>query len=128
MNEQTAKLLEQLANKLGTTSEYLWNILLKQAPIDATVTLLQTLFLFFVGWVLWKVHKKLLSKPTGQDYYDSYYKEYDVGAVLPMVLVTVVWGIMMIVCFYYFGSIVSGYFNPEYWALKEILNSLRGCN
>lgn len=60
MNEQTAKLLEQLASKLGTTSEYLWNILLKQAPIDATVTLLQTLFLFFVGWGLWKVHKKLI--------------------------------------------------------------------
>lgn len=128
MNEQTAKLLEQLANKLGTTSEYLWNILLKQAPIDATVTLLQTLFLIFVGWVLWKVHKKLLSKPPGQGYYDSYYEEYDVGAVLPMILVTGVWGIMMIICFCCSGSIVSGYFNPEYWALKEILNALRGCN
>ena len=128
MNEQTAKLLEQLANKLGTTSEYLWTILLKQAPIDATVTLLQTLFLFLVGWGLWKVHKKLLSKPSGQDYDDSYYEKYDLGAILPMVLVTVGWGIMMIICFCCFGSIVSGYFNPEYWALKEILNSLRGCN
>jgi hypothetical protein len=127
MNEQTEKLLEQLANKLGTTSEYLWSVLLKQAPIFATVTLLQTLFLFFVGWFLWKVHKKLLSKPTGQDNADSYYEKYEIGAVFPMMLVTVGWGIMMINCFYCFGSIVSGYFNPEYWALKEILNSLRGC-
>lgn len=128
MNEQTAKLLEQLASKLGTTSEYLWGILLKQAPIDATITLLQTLFLFLVGWGLWKVHKKLLSKPSGQDYDDSYYEKYKIGAIFPMVLVTFGWGIMMLICFCSFSSIVSGYFNPEYWALKEILNSLSNFN
>jgi hypothetical protein len=127
MNEQTAKLLEQLANKLGTTSDYLWSILLKQAPIDATVTLLQTLFLFIVGWGLWKVHKKLLTKPKGQDYYESYYQKYDINAAVLMVFVTIGWGIMMIIYFCSFDSIISGFFNPEYWALEEILNSLRSC-
>lgn len=39
MEEKTIKLIEQLAQKLGTTTEYLWAVLLKQAPIDATVVL-----------------------------------------------------------------------------------------
>lgn len=33
MNEQTTKLIEQLAKELGTTAEYLWTVLLKQSPI-----------------------------------------------------------------------------------------------
>lgn len=124
MNDQTAKLLEQLAQKLGTTTEYLWSILLKQAPIDATVTLLQTIFILFVGWGIFKVHKRLLKKPANQDYDDSYYEKYDLGAMVPMVIVTIGWGIMAIICFCCFGSIISGYLNPEYWALKEILSSI----
>jgi ABC-type multidrug transport system permease subunit len=125
MNEQSAKLLEQLANKLGTTSEYLWGVLIKQAPIDATVQLLQTLVLVIFGWLLWKAHKKLSAKPKDQNSYDSsYYDRYDTLAVIPMVIATLVWALLIIICFICFGSIISGYFNPEYWALKEILNAM----
>jgi len=123
MNEQTTKLLEELANKLGTTTEYLWTILLKQAPIDATITLLQTIVIIIFGWVLWKVHKKLLSTPKGQNV-GNYYQKHDLGAELPMFLATIGWVIMLAYCFINFSCIVSGYFNPEYWALKQILNAL----
>ncbi len=128
MNEQTAKSFGQLADKLGTTSEHLWGILLKQAPIDATVTLLQTIFLFLIGWTLWIIHKKLLSKPSGQERHDSYYEMYGGAAVLPMALAIFVWVIMMIICICCFDSIVSGYFHPEHWALKEAINILHNCN
>lgn len=128
MNEQTAKLLEQLAIKLGTTSEYLWGILLKQAPIDATISLMQLVGLIAFGLVLWKIHKKLMSVVENDKYNESYYEKYDAGAVVPMVIAIFVWGVILIFFFFSFDTIISGYFNPEYWALKEISNSLRGCN
>lgn len=43
MNEQTVKLVEQLAQKLGTTTEYLWNVLIKQAPISAAIDMIYCL-------------------------------------------------------------------------------------
>jgi len=68
MNENTAKLIEQLAQKLGTTSEYLWGVLLKQASISATVTLLKTIAILLFGWFLWKTHKRLLKKESEDRY------------------------------------------------------------
>ena len=35
MNDQTLQLLKQLADKLGTTAEHLWAVLVKQAGIEA---------------------------------------------------------------------------------------------
>ena len=121
MNEQTQKLIEQLANKFGTTSEYLWSVLVKQAPITATIELIQTILLLFVGWILYKVHIKLLSQPPKQDYWKSYYEKYDAGAIAPMALITLGWGVLMMVCFCAFSTILSGLFNPEFWALDYIM-------
>ena len=78
MNEQTTKLIEQLAQKLGTTTEYLWSVLLKQAPIDATVTLFQTLCVMLFGLALWKIHKHLLKKESEDKYSKTGYEKYEV--------------------------------------------------
>ena len=40
MDSQSAVVIQNLANKLGTTSEYLWAVLIKQAPISGTVDLI----------------------------------------------------------------------------------------
>jgi len=37
MDSKTAQLIEQLAQKLGTTTEYLWSILIRQAADDMEV-------------------------------------------------------------------------------------------
>lgn len=41
MNNEITKLLENLVQELGTTPKYLWNLLLKQAPLIAIVDLIQ---------------------------------------------------------------------------------------
>ncbi|MEI6059411.1 MAG: hypothetical protein WCR72_01830 [Bacteroidota bacterium] len=122
MNEQTTKLIEQLAQKLGTTTEYLWLVLLKQAPIDATVTLFQTLFVMLFGLALWKINKRLLKKGSEDKYSETGYEKYEEGAIIPMIIATIVFAILFIICFCCIGDIVNGYFNPEYWALERILN------
>ena len=122
MNDNTTKLLEQLAKKMGTTTEYLWRVLLKQAPIDATVTLLQFIAIVLFGYAIWRVHKKLLSEDKDGD--TGYYK-YEEAAAIPMIIATIVFAIMFLICFCCLGDIVNGYFNPEYWALQKVLSSVK---
>lgn len=125
MNDNTAKLLEQLAQKLGTTTEYLWRVLLKQAPISATTTLLQIFLILLFGWGLWKIHKRLLKKSGDGNYSENLYEEWGMVAMFPMILGALIFGIMLMISLFSISDVVNGYFNPEYWALKEVLNSLK---
>ncbi len=121
MNENTAKLLEKLAQKMGTTSEYLWKVLLSQAPIDATVNLIQFIGVIIGGIVLLKVHKWLAKEDEyGDNRYDNSFEE----RVL-MVIAAIVFFVLFFICFCCIGDIISGYFNPEYWALKRVLDSIK---
>ena len=125
MNDNTAKLLEQLANKLGTTSEYLWQILLKQAPIDATITLIQTIGVILFGVLLYRLHKNFSKEEHGT--YDSMYHNNS-GLAIPMFIACLIFIVLAIATFICMGSIITGYFNPEYWALEKILSSIRPIN
>ena len=46
VDDKTLQALTALAAKLGTTAEYLWGVLLKQAPITGVVD-----FLVCAGWI-----------------------------------------------------------------------------
>lgn len=116
MNEQATKLIEQLAQKLGTTTEYLWSILLKQAPISAMIDLIYLIIATIMGIVLWKLHKYFAKE-------DEYEDRAEVK--LTMVVLTFVWIMFFTICFFSIGDIINGFFNPEYWALKEILRACK---
>ncbi len=49
MDEQIEKLLRELAEKLGTTAEHLWGVLMRQAPISGVIGIL----VFVLNW--WRV-------------------------------------------------------------------------
>jgi heme/copper-type cytochrome/quinol oxidase subunit 2 len=120
MNEQTTKLIEQLAQKLGTTSEYLWSILVKQAPIEATISLILFLLTWVLLFILWKTHRFLLKEDESGDnlYYEKDYLE------IVMIMASFIWVFLLILSTINFLNNISGYFNPEYWALKNILGAL----
>lgn len=121
MNEQSTKLLEQLANKLGTTSEYLWGILIKQAPIDSTITLVQFALIAIYGIILYRLHIKF-SKETEDE--NSIYENDGVIQGI-MVIGFIIFAILTICAFFGIPSVFNGYVNPEYWALREVLNSIQ---
>ena len=66
-----------------------------------------------------------MEQPKNQDYWKSYYEKYDPQAAVPMILVTVGWGLLMMICFCSFSSILAGFFNPEFWALDYIMKTLQ---
>lgn len=120
--EELTNVLSQLAEKLGTTTEYLWSVLIKQAPISALTTLFQMVLFVVVGIILFKIHKWLCQTPEGN--YNSRYDDYEELAVIPMLLAGIGYIIVMIILFFCISDVVNGFFNPEYWALKEILGKI----
>ena len=122
MNTEITNLLTVLADKLGTTSEYLWGILVRQAPVAATITLIQIIFTVLSGIFLWKLHK-YFSKETDERY--SMYDRGNGGLEALMVMFSMLILIIGIVLFFAIESMFNGYFNPEYWALNKILNTLK---
>jgi hypothetical protein len=122
MNEQAVKLIEQLAQKLGTTSEYLWKVLIKQAPISAFTDILYFILTIIGGVVIFKIHKRLLKKDSDGD---SIYYKAEEGAIIPMIIITLLWIICFLGFFFSIGDIINGFLNPEYWALKQVLSSCK---
>lgn len=117
--EQLTQLLEQLALKLGTTVEYLWDVLIKQAFIAGMQAILAfVLVTIFIGiWYI--IHRKFSNTPN--KYYNAY---NEVPYVIPMAFTIVI----LIAC-WIIGLIeaidsITNFINPEYWALQQILNSL----
>lgn len=121
------QLLETLAQNLGTTVEYLWSVLLKQAPISATIDLLTCILLTLIIYDVYRLHKYFSAPSPDADKYYTNRTRYDDNdtAILIMVSGTMASAIMLIIIICTIPDIINGYFNPEYWALKEILNSVK---
>lgn len=118
MNEQTTKLLEQLAAKLGTTSEYLWGILIRQAFVSATTTVIQCAIIWIACYVAYRLHISFSNDDNKMSYYNHDW------LVALMLTATVILSILLIVSLFSIEDIINGYFNPEYWALNRVLESV----
>lgn len=120
MNENTTQLLEKLADKLGTTSEYLWGVLLSQAPVDAIITTIQIALIA----VATMAYSKLLSRhiKSADDYSsgdDVYFAKSIIFGITGVLLIFFVFA-----AFFAIDNVINGFFNPEYWALNQILEIL----
>lgn len=110
MNTETLTLLTALSEKLGTTTEYLWSALLWQAPITGSVHLLLLITLSF-GFIY--LAKRLHSSKDNIPE-DEYF--------LAMVIVAA-FGVFLVLIFAAaLPSIIAAFFNPEYWALRQIVS------
>ena len=118
MDEKTLLAITELANKLGTTAEYLWSVLLKQAPISAfqsviSLVLCATFYLFLLKLVVTK------TKSQG----DEYAEWAEEGAFFAWFAVVVASFGMMLVVESSLTNFITAVFNPEYWALNKILRN-----
>ena len=120
--ENLTELLEKLADKLGTTSEYLFGVLVNQAPISALYSALYLILVLLGGYLLYKLHISFL-KQDGNNC--SLYSKYGVGIAIPMILSFIAWLVLFIKCFHSIENIMTGFLNPEYWALDEIMSLIK---
>lgn len=110
MDDKTEVLLTKLAEKFGTTAEHLWGILIRQAPISSVCDIITTILcLAYVLWSIWyfRTHARIEDKPRLSAFW------FLVLGFIPA-------------CMFLYGLcsmplIISGFINPEYWALKQII-------
>ena len=112
-----APLIEQLAAKLGTTVEYLWQILLKQVQVEirlAEMGMTISFVLYAIAAVLFIVA------------FVRRIKDDDYGLAVYWILgVYVVTSIAVTLHILNYIQLVTLKNNPEYWALQEVLKHLQ---
>lgn len=110
------ELLSKLAEKFGTTSEYLWGVLVRQAYIDG-IQIIICFSLTCIGLgVLYGLHRKF----SRTDKYG------DDTIVFPMVLASIILSFLFMASFVGIIMSITNFINPEYWALKQVLNAIGG--
>lgn len=122
MDDKTLQALTTLAAKLGTTAEYLWGVLLKQAPITGVIDLamMAAWVLLTVMWCRFVLRKTTAPTPTDEDRCpradwteEAAFFSWASAAVLVLVTALMVTSS--------FSTTAAALVNPEYWALKQIL-------
>lgn len=98
---------DELLARLGTTVEHLWGVLLRQAPIHGAFSIVFDVVACVALYYAWRTLYK----------WDGYVEDKDIlyallGCVTAFVCVYV---------FYNLPMIAAAFFNPEYWALKQVL-------
>lgn len=117
MNEQTLKALDALAAKLGTTAQYLWAVLVKQAAIEVWTN---------AAWitvaVIWIAIWLRYVKPVWV-WADSADGSEGIGAAFIFAggVMSALLLCIALTCIFELPTLIG---NPEYWALKEVLSSL----
>lgn len=117
MNEQTEQLIRELADKLGTTTEHLWGVLVKQAPLSATVEIMYAL----AACALLATCVKMVSW-AGKRIIEGEDEERDVMAMVWGITIGIFSIILVATAVANAATTLSGFLNPEYWALKQLLN------
>ena len=112
-----APLLEQLAAKLGTTAEYLWQVLLKQVQVEiglAEMGMTISFIMYAIAAVLFIV--SIVNRIKEGDYDLAGY--WIVGGFMVAVLAATVHILNYV-------QLLTLRNNPEYWALQEVLKHLQ---
>ena len=114
MDPTTEKMIRELADKLGTTVEHLWGVLVRQAVVSSAVQL--TLFaLALLALIPWTI--KLVRSTFGDD---PAWSSEDV--VVPLWAITgIVWLVCLIFTLIWIPTAITTLINPEYWAFKQIV-------
>lgn len=110
MDKEAYVLIDKLAEKLGTTAEYLFEITVNQALISGLADLIFSFVFAGLAFFLIRVIKKLHG-----DCEDKSFEVFllSVGCVVSLILFVA--GI---------NSMMTAFLNPEYWAFKDILKQL----
>ena len=121
MNDQTLQALTALATKLGTTAEYLWGVLLRQAPLSGVMTLVTVAVMVVAAVLLARfVRSKTKKVDDGEGYRRAEWEDevaivFAWGSVWCFALIT------LVVALAEMPNAITAFVNPEFWALRQIL-------
>ena len=112
--------LDALAAKLGTTVQYLWSVVLRQARVEIIQDLCLAIVFFLAIGLLSYVLKKLVKyiKDDAAGWNDEW-SFIAAGLCIFGIVGSFAWLVIMLY------SVITPLLNPEYWALQQVLNALK---
>jgi hypothetical protein len=126
MTDQMFQALMALAQKLGTTAEYLFGVLVKQAVISGITNaaiLVVWLFVFRKWFSIVSAKTKRPPASKNDDYRGprAEWDPEDTRYVFAWVSIAIMSVATFIMCVTIIPDVVTAILNPEYFALKQIL-------
>jgi len=123
MDQSTENLLRELSKKLGTTTEKLYSVLVKQSKLNAISDII-----YLVFWVFGLVALFYINGLTTYTYVKDYLTNWPVSnyAYITVWLLNIIGWVASL--FYFpsaITSIITNLKNPEYNAVQTILDSIR---
>ena len=127
MEEKAFEYIDAIAANLGVAAEHVYGALLKQAMVSGLRSVVYIIICLAVSYLIIKMFKRIYSDvKEGEDsiFVDSF------GISLGGVFSIIIGGVAIIILFFAImadiGNATTALLNPEYWALKEILNTIKG--
>ena len=118
MENEMSELLRDLATQLGTTTEYLWEVLIKQAYVHSIMLWLPITF-FIITLPTMFFLRRMYKKQDEEENW-SRWMDFKIGFGISI-------GVNIILFFVCIGCIANSIainYNPEFWALDEILRRI----
>jgi hypothetical protein len=107
--------LQPLAEKLGTTAQYVWGLQVKQAYVDGFVALAS--FMFGVMMIIGSIG--ILFKIFNNGEKASEAEAWLTGGSLISIIVG------FTICASWFSTILNCFINPEYYALQQLIKLVK---
>ena len=127
MEEKAFEYIGAIAANLGVAAEHVYGALLKQAMVSGLRSVVYIIICLAVSYAIIKVLKRVYSDVKEDEeglFVDSF------GVPLGGVFALVFGGIALVIMFFVIMADISNastaLLNPEYWALKEILDTIKG--
>lgn len=119
--EEVWKRLDALGGKLGVATEFLWGVLVKQQVVEAVYGAIAVgLWLCLMTWLV-RNYKSLIARVRKGWHDDDPFVALPtcIGGIVGFVLTIFILAVGLPAC-------INGFLNPEYGALKEILETVKG--
>jgi hypothetical protein len=120
MNEELQKQLASLASKLGTTSEHLWGVLIRQAYIEAISSLCTVVVCLILAAAAIYCFVSLQRRYKEVSLQELRLSMWPPPEYIRWFILGVVLFFLLLVASSNFYWLISDMFNPEYFALKAL--------
>lgn len=119
MNVDFNRVLEQLAKAFNTSVEYLYPILIKQAYVAG----IQSILIFLVPpIVIYIIYKLAIKSKESYDKYGCW--EWDDEGFPFLIAIAIIAFVGIFTTFEMIDTAPTAFLNPEYWAIKEVLEAV----
>lgn len=129
MEEKAFEYIDAIAANLGVAAEHVYGALLKQAMVSGLRSVVYIIICLAVGYMVIRLLKRIYAdvkdENTDSIFVDGWH-DLNAGGIIASFAGGIAIIIMFFVIMAEISNATTALLNPEYWALKEILDTIKG--